>query len=261
MAYSRQGVNYGIGGKTGEEINSSLGYLSGHFPNCIRITHPAFDGNLAYWQDVVMRAKAKGFKKVIWGISCPTSRTWDWYKFIQAFIDTANWAFDKGIIFGVNEEAWHLIRSNMTQHIPIEVAVGDLYAAATMIKAKKPQKLYVAMAQPELDHFISKGSGPFDYMGLNLYDTLPNKQLYLNKLVNAFGNKSAITEFSKQHGFNPEFGGTEQSWYDEIKQTVELFERYPQLAFYCAYTTLGDNHWNYKKDDGTWHKAWDVFTR
>jgi hypothetical protein len=266
MSYTKQGVNYGIGALSTTQIDADLTYLRQHF-DFIRITYPAFNqgqSSLDYWKDVCVRAKAKGFF-VIWGIYCPTTAMSDWYKFIQAFIDLAPWAATNGVVFGVNESL-----HGSTTNISRATQIADLQSAAKIAKSVSPTvKLHISLADIEIDDFISisgtggTGRAAFDYICLNQYDSLVNYKANVDKLTNAYGTATRITEFSTARGFEL---GTEASWKADCKDRADYNQASPVQAFYIytyAFNPDSNGKWNFRtgQNPETQHDAFDLFRK
>lgn len=268
MSYSKQGVNYGIGALPIAKIEADLTYLRQHF-DFIRITYPAFNQSqtsIDYWKDVCVRAKQKGFF-VMWGIYCPTAEIKNWYKFIQTFIELAPWAAANGIVFGVNES----LHGDPTV-VPQTTQIADLHAAAKIAKLNSPNvKLHISLMDVELDPFIqvsgtgAAGRGAFDFICLNQYDTVANYKANIDKLTNAYGSSTRVTEFNTGRGFDPAFGD-EASWKATVKEMADYNQAKPMQAFFIYtydHNPEGNGKWNFRtgQNPETQHDAFDLFRK
>lgn len=278
MSHYKQGINYGIGQQSTAQIDADLTFLRTHF-DYFRGTYCEFDSpSLPYWLDIAERAKAKGFY-TMQGITCPNSRTKDWFKFLQAFIDNAAWAASKGIVWGVNEEAYH----NDDAILLDADAIKDLHTAARIAKLNNPSvKLSISLAgDGEVDKFIqtsgtgTPGRGAFDYICGNLYGTLAEFKANVDKLVNAYGGANVrITEFSTGRGFDPNYG-TEASWKSDIQARYDYANTagVQAIIFYTYYHNpeltappIVVNKWDMRTNPNnvspaTHHTAWDIFKK
>lgn len=265
--YTKKGVNYGVGQLPVFKIETALDLLSQHFYD-VRVTYPNFNStSVPYWQDICLRAKSKGMD-VTWGITCGASTSNMFNAFLSKFIELSAWAAEHGILLGVNEEMYH----NNDSVISDSAVLSGLHAAASTAKANNPNvRLAISLAgDGELDKFIAGGSrGAFDIVGLNQYGTLAEHKANIDKLTNAYGANTMVTEFNNGRGFDPQFGN-EASWKDSVKSRADYIQASLVNRFHIytwadntELTPSGTNKWNfrtttYPNAEG-WHEAFDLF--
>lgn len=265
--YTKKGVNYGIGQLAEWKIEADLNFLRQYFDS-IRITYPNFNSaSVPYWQDICLRAKAKGFK-VMWGISCGTSTSHLFNDFLNKFIELSAWAAQHDVLFGVNEEMFH----NNDAVISDAAVLAGLHTAAQTAKTNNPTvKLAISLAgSGELDKFIAGGSrGAFDIVGLNQYGTLAEHKANVDKLVAAYGVNTMMTEFNNGRGFDPDFGN-ETTWKQSVKDRADYIEASAIDTFFIytyahnsELTPGGANKWNFRTstypNPELQHEAFDLF--
>lgn len=202
----------------------------------------------------------------MWGLRCPADVTKDWYKFIQKFIDLAPWAATHGIVLGVNES----LRDDL--NIPRATAIADMHAAARIAKANSPSvKLHISLADIELQPFITKsgtggnGRGAFDFICLNQYDNIDTYRANVNRLTEAYGTSTRITEFNTGRGFDPVFGD-EAIWKADIKKRADHNQQSNVQVFYIYtydHNPEGNGRWNFRTGTNpeTQHEAFELFRR
>lgn len=272
MSYPKQGVNYGIGQLSDAQIDADLTFLRQH-TQYIRISYPAYTNTngIEYWKKVTLKAKAKGFY-VMWGIYCPNDEGANWFAFLQKFVELSAWAATNGVVFGLNEDMLH----NDDFVVPDDIAITSIHAAARLAKFRNPTvKLHICLSgSGELDKFIdvsgtgTQGRGAFDFICLNQYDTLLNHKANVDKLTNAYGTATRITEYNTGRGFDPVYGN-EASWKADIKERTDYIQASQVAAFYIytydrnlEETSPGSGilKWNFRTSDGH-HEAWDLFKK
>jgi hypothetical protein len=273
MSYSKQGVNYGIGQLSDTQVEADLTFLRQH-TQYIRISYPAYNSQFAidYWKGIILKAKAKDFH-VMWGLYCPNNQGANWFAFLQKFVELSSWAAQHDVVFGLNEDMFH----NDDFVVPDEIAIKSIHEAAKLAKFRNPNvKLHISLSgSGELDKFIAvsgptaAGRGAFDFVCLNQYDTLANHKANIDKLTNAYGAATCVTEFNTGRGFDPAYGN-EAIWKQSVKDRADYMEASQVAAFYfytydrnLEETSPGSGilKWNLRIGPTTHHETWDLFKK
>jgi hypothetical protein len=248
--WSGLGINYGEGSLSAAQIEADLSFIRLFF-NKIRITYPPYNSvNMAYWKDVVVRAKNHGFY-VMWGITTPsdfTAQQWTDYK--AEWLTIATWAATNSVDeFGMNEEDFH----NDPGNVATATVQSEARTTATTAKAANPSlTLVYSFAAAQLSDWAASGKGSFDKVGMNQYDTETTFKANLTTLNNAFGTDARLSEFADQMGF----GSLSEDDYDRrISARVRIAQAsgIPHAYFY---TYKGLLPWDIKQSSGFYHIAW-----
>lgn len=266
-AFAQKGINIGNDQSSTPNApyptaqnDADLAYLKGKVSR-IRLA-------LAYGKDVndvnnlkrlAVEAKKQGFH-VQFGISGGADSDVSTYynQWLSTdIVTTARWAQANHIDeFSIgNEEGWSCqVGSAFTTKTPKEVR-DDVRSKVAEVRKVYSGSIVYADAEGTLDDWIKEGIGGLDRIYFNVYDTLPNFQDIITKVVDNFGvNHGGIGEWGAEHGFEQmkESGMSSQQYAQEIINRAAIVKKsgLPAYLFTLRMSPDGSD-WGLILGDGT----------
>lgn len=153
-----------------------------------------------------------------------------------------------------NEEDWNcFINGAFTAKTPTQIR-NDVKSKVAAVRAVYSGVISYATAEGMLDDWISEGIGGLDKIYFNVYDTLTNFNLIVNKIVTNFGAKGGISEWSAQHPF-PFLGMTEAQYATEIANRNQIiFNSGISSAYLFTWKIGGGDDWGFSDQSGHLHQ-------
>lgn len=242
------------------ENANDLAYLKGKVSR-VRIA-------LAYGMDandvnnlkrLAVEAKKQGFY-VQFGISAGSDPDVSTYydRWISTdIVETATWAQLHHIDeFSIgNEEDWYCeVLGAFTAKTPTEIR-NDVKAKVAEVRKVYSGSIVYADSQGTLDDWIKEGIGGLDRIYFNVYDTFPNFQGIINKIVANFGTDHAgLAEWAALHGYNEmvQDGMSPQQYSQEIMNRDAVVKKsgLPAYLFTLRMDQNGGG-WGFVLGDGT----------
>lgn len=180
-------------------------------------------------------------------------------------IDAAVWAqahhIDEFLIG--NEEDWYAeAEGAFVTKTPTEIRT-DVKNEVPEIRKVFSGSIVYSDAETTLDDWAKEGIGGLDRIYFNVYDTLPNFQMLVSKIVTDFGtNHGGISEWSTQHGYSDMIrnGMTPTQYTQELMKRVAIVKESGLPAYlFTLRMDPGGNDWGFILGDGTIRPGLDKF--
>jgi hypothetical protein len=162
-----------------------------------------------------------------------------------------------------NEEDWYCqVLGAFTAKTPKEIR-DDVRNEVASVRNVYSGSIVFSDAEGTLDDWIKEGIGGLDRIYFNTYDSLPNFQDIVAKIVSNFGTKhGGIAEWSAEHDYNDMIqGGMLPAQYaQEIMKRATIIRNsgLPAYMFTLRMDPNGGN-WGFVLGDGTKRPGLDEF--
>lgn len=221
------------------------------------------------WVDACKAALLRNIPKgakYIWGVS---SNRFDnpayviteanWNDFRLAILDAAQWAQDNGVYeFQIgNEEEWHTEGPHMVSWI-----IGKMKEVATEAKQLFTNgNISYSCAHSYIDDWCTGGKGDIDILASNIYMDYNHAEPVdlwkeeIDKLVNAFGDDTYLTEFAISSVAPEDYSTDEDTQATATKEILDYIKARMKRAIYFVW--YHEVYGGVVKPDGSYRKLWD----
>lgn len=260
MIWSGSGINYGHvdSGYTDSQIILDLNLLYDKGFRRIRVAHPTYSvlGLYTVQKNIINIALSKGFY-VSWGLTCvnPFSDV-QWAEYKTEVKTVASWAQslrNSNFEYSIgNEEELHNDGSNAPTDSTVRSDIKTLATEVQAIYTIGP--ITYQTDEGNIGAWNSLGKGDLDYLGFNVYNTLPNFAYNISLIYSYFGANAYISEWNDQTGYNTT---NDEDLFDKnIKNRMAIIRanNIPYAYFFTYNHTTGtwgltDGRWNMLNED------------
>jgi hypothetical protein len=273
--FARKGINIGNDQSSTTDApyqlaqnESDLAYLKGKVSRVrIALAYGLNTHDVNNLKRLAVEAKQDGFY-VQFGITAGADPDVDTYynQWLSTdIVSTAIWAQANHIDeFSIgNEEDWYAqAEGAFVTKTPTEIR-NDVKSKVAEVRKVFSGSIVYSDAETTIDAWISEGIGGLDRIYFNVYDTLPNFQSLISKIVSHFGtNHAGIAEWSTQHGYDDMIrsGMTPSQYTQELMKRAAIVKNsgLPAYLFTLRMDPAG-NDWGFILGDETKRPGFDEF--
>lgn len=162
-----------------------------------------------------------------------------------------------------NEEDWYCqVLGAYTTKTPKEVR-DDIRNKVADVRKVYSGSIIFSDAEGTLDDWIKEGIGGLDRIYFNVYDTYPNFEAIIHKIVDHFGtNRGGLAEWAAQYGYDKmsQDGMSPQAYAQEITKRTTLVRNSGLPAYlFTLRTNQNESGWGFLLEDGTKRPGIDEF--